>query len=132
MAPEIEGTAGLKEAVGLYDFAVDGGGIGAITLRSPNKMQGNEIPAGAVIMGGYLDVETACLSATGTMALGSEGAADLLAATAQAGLTVGRKSLIPAFTGATTVKTTAKRSIALTIATAAFTDGKFRVVVFYR
>lgn len=113
---------------GDYDFAVDGGLVSTIVLRTTD----GPLPLGAVILGGYLDVLTALLSATGTVALNSEGAADLLAATAQAGLTLGRKSIIPAFTGATTVKTTAERNPAMVIATAAFTAGKFRLVVYYQ
>src|SRR5262245_7891516 len=131
--PQIEGSRRIKEAKGEYDFAVDGGGVGTIVLRaSAEDSLGNEIPNGAVIEGGDLEVDTAVLSATGTVAVQAESAADLLAATGQAGLTVGRKSLVPAFTGATTVKTTAKRSLTIVIATAALTAGKFRVVVFYR
>jgi hypothetical protein len=45
----------------------------------------------------------------------------------------GRKSVIPAFTGATSLKTTtATRSIKATIAVAALTAGKFRVVLWFR
>lgn len=131
--PVIEGTARLKTASAEYDFAVDGGATGTIALRSaPGDIQGNLVPAGSVITGGYIDVETACLSATGTMQFQVEGAGDLSAALAQAGLTVGRKSVTPAGTGATAVKTTAARSIAVVIATAAFTAGKLRVVLFYK
>lgn len=124
---QMPGTKALKIWRGDYDFAIDGGAQSTIVLRT----QDGPIPLGAVIMGGYLDVLTACLSATGTMALNSEGAADLLAATAQAGLTLGRKSIVPAFTGATMVKTTADRNVAVTIATAAFTAGKFSLVLIY-
>jgi len=124
----MEGTKELKHWSGFYDFAVDGGGTGTITLRSNS----GAIPAGAIIFGGVLDIETSCASATGTMALQGEAAADLLAATAQAGLTAGRKSLIPVFTGATTVKTTVVRNPALVIATAAFTAGKFELILYYR
>jgi hypothetical protein len=123
----IEGTTKLKTVVAAYDFAVDGGAVGTITLRGDNS-----IPAGSVITGGFIDVETACASATGTMALQAEGAGDILAATGQAGLTVGRKSVVPAGTGATSVKTTAARSLQVVIATAAFTAGKFTVTLFYR
>ena|SRR5437773_4166977 len=126
--PTMPSTRAWKTWQGDYDFAVDGGATSTIVLRSAD----GPIPLGAVIMGGYLDVLTACLSATGTMQLNSEAAADLLAATAQAGLTLGRKSLIPVFTGATTVKTTAERNPALVIATAAFTAGKFSLILFYR
>ena len=123
----IPGTRALKTFVGDYDFAVDGGGTGTIVLRS----ESGPIPNGAIIVGGYLDVQTACLSGTGTIALQSNAAADVLAASAQAALTVGIKSIIPAFTGATAVKLTAERSPAMVIATAAFTAGKFRLVLVY-
>jgi hypothetical protein len=123
----IESTRRPKAVEAVYDFAVDGGATGTITLRGDNT-----IPAGSVITGGYIDVETACLSATGTMAIQAEGAGDILAATAQAGLTAGRKSVVPAGTGATSVKTTVGRSLQLVIATAAFTAGKLRVVLFYK
>lgn len=129
--PVMEGTTRLKTAQAVYDFAVDGGGTGTITLRSDDSV-GSALPSGAVITAGYLDIETACLSGTGTMALQAEAAGDLLAATLEAGLTAGRKSLVPAGTGATSVKTTQPRSLQLVIATAAFTAGKFRLVVFYK
>jgi hypothetical protein len=124
----MEGTRALKTWAGDYDFAVDGGAQGTITLRSND----GPIPSGAMIEGGVLDVGSSCLSATGTMALQVEGAGDILATVGQAGVTAGRKSTIPAFTGATTVKTTAVRSPALVIATAAFTAGAFRLILFYR
>lgn len=133
--PIIEGSTSLKTVQAEYDFAVDGGATSTITLRAApdnGDNQGNTIPVGAVITGGYIDVATSCLSATGTIAVQVEGAGDILAATAQAGLTAGRKSVIPAGTGATAVKTTTARSIAIVIATAAFTAGKFRVVLFYK
>jgi len=123
----LAGTRGPKTYVGEYDFALDGGATGTIVLRS----ESGPIPNGAVITGGYLDVITACLSGTGTMALQANAAADMLAASAQAALTVGVKSIIPAGTGATAVKTTAERSPAVVIATAAFTAGKFRLVLTY-
>lgn len=131
--PVIEGTSRLKTAQAVYDFAVDGGATGTITLRSASDdIQGNTIPAGSVITGGYLDVETACVSATGTMAIQAEGAGDVLGASAQAALTTGRKDLAVDSTGSTAAKTTVARSLQLVIATAAFTAGKFRVVVFYK
>lgn len=123
----IEGTRSPKTWIGLYDFAVDGGAQSTIVLRS----QDGPIPNGSVIEGGTLDIETSCASATGTMALNSEGAADLLAATAAAGLTAGRKDIIPDNTGSTAIKLTAARNPALVIATAAFTAGKFRLILHY-
>lgn len=135
--PQLEGTRGLKEAKGEYDFAVDGGAIGSITLRAaPDDALGNTIPAGSVIEGGYVEVDTIFgAGAGGTIAIGAEAAGDLVAAAIFSGVpwsTVGRKSVIPAFTGATTVKTTVERKLVATIAVAAVTAGKMRAVVFYR
>ncbi len=133
MSPIIEGTTRPKSAVGEFDFAVDGGAVGAITLRSA---EGNVIPAGSVVTGGYIEVDTAFTSGgSATVALSVEGAGDLQAAAAVSGApfsSTGRKSIVPAGTGATSVKTTAARSLTLTVATAALTAGKGRVVVFYR
>lgn len=126
--PISAGTKKLKEWRGEYSFAVDGGATGTITLRTDDGV----IPSGAVVFGGYLDITTACLSGSGTMALQVEGAADMLAATGQAGLTVGIKDIIPDCTGSAAVKTTADRNPKLVIATAAFTAGIFTLTLFWR
>lgn len=127
----IEGTQRLKSITGEYDFAVDGGAIGAITLRGDNT-----IPAGSVITGGYLEVDTLFTTGTAaTMAISVEAANDVIAATVVSGApysTTGRKSVIPAFTGATSLKTTVARSIVATIAVGTVTAGKGRVVLFFR
>jgi hypothetical protein len=135
--PQIEGTRRLKEAKGEYDFAVDGGAISTIILRaSADDSVGNEVPNGAVIEGGYIEVLTILASGgAATVAVNSEAAGDLQAAAAFNGApwsTTGKKSITPAFTGATVVTATAKRNLAIAIAAAALTGGKFRVVVFYR
>jgi hypothetical protein len=133
--PIIEGSTGIKTAVGEYDFAVDGGAISTITLRSSNSL-GNAVGSGAVILGGYIEVDTVVTSGgAGTLGVNSEAAGDLLAATVVSGApwsSTGRKSIIPVFTGATTVKTTAARALTVTVGAFALTAGKFRVVVFYR
>lgn len=123
----IEGTRAPKSVTASYDFAVDGGATGTITLRGDNT-----IPTGSVITGGFVDVETACASATGTIAIQAEAAGDIVATAGEASFTTGRKSVIPAGTGATSVKTTAARNIKIVIATAAFTAGKFTVTLFYK
>lgn len=135
--PVMPGTHELKEAVGEFDFAVDGGAVSQITLRSPLYVStGNDIPAGSVIEGGYLEVDTLATSGgTPAVSVDVETAGDVIASgtLAATGLsTTGRKSVIPSFTGATTVKTTVRRQIKVTIGTAALTAGKFRVVLFYR
>lgn len=120
----------VQVARGRYDFAVDGGAVGDIDLTSSTQ-----IPANAVVLGGFIEVDTILASGgSATVALKTEGAADLLAATAFGSSpwsTTGRKSIIPVFTGATTVKTAAARKLQATIATAALTGGAFDVVVFY-
>lgn len=135
--PIIEGTTGFKEASGEYDFVVDGGAVSTITLRSAGGASlGNTLPAGSVVTGGYIEVDTALTSGgSATVAVSVESAGDLQAAAAFSGApwsTTGRKSVTPAFTGATGVKTTVARSVTITIATAALTAGKFRVVLYYR
>lgn len=127
----IEGTSRTKVVVGEYDFAVDGGAIGAITLRGDNT-----VPAGSVVLYGYMEVDTAFTTGTAaTMAISVEAANDIISATVVSGApysTTGRKSIIPAATGATSVKTTVARSIVATIATGTVTAGKMRVVLVYK
>lgn len=132
--PIIEGTRIAKTAVGEYDFAVDGGAIGSITLRP--LLGDNQIPAGSVITHGFIEIDTGFTTGTAaTMSINIEGAGDIVAATVVSGApysTAGRKSIIPVATGATTVKTTVARSIVATIATGTVTAGKGRVVVYFR
>lgn len=130
----IEGTTRpYKVASAEYDFAVEGGAIGTVTLHStPGDMNGNVVPAGSVVLGGFIEVTTAVAqAATGTLAVSLESAGDLQAA-AGPGHSLGRKSVVPAFTGATSIKTTANRSVTMTIGTIVVTAGKLTVTVFYR
>lgn len=121
--------AGLKIARGDYNFATDGGAIGSINLMA------DTIPSGAIVLGGFIEVDTALTSGgAATGRLDVEAAGDLQAAAVVSGApwsTVGRKSITPAFTGATAVKLTAARNIVFAIATAALTAGKFKVILFY-
>jgi hypothetical protein len=123
-----EGT-GTKWMRGRYDFAVDGGAIGMITISAEN------IPANAIILGGVVEVDTAVTSGgAGTLAIQVEAAGDIVAAAAVSGApwsTTGRKSVIPAFTGATTVKTTVARPIVVVIAAATLTAGVVDVLLAY-
>lgn len=130
--PYMEGTRGLKSYKGEYAFATDGGAVSSITLRSED----GPIPSGSVILGGYLEIDTPFTSGgAATVAVTAESAGDLLAAAVVSGApwsTTGRKSIIPVFTGATTVKTTASRAPVFTVAVAALTAGVGRLVLFYR
>ena len=123
-------NGGLQVAVADYAFASEGGAVGTIALTGSTF-----IPSGAVILGGYLEVTTPPTSGgAATIAVQVEGAGDIIAAAAISGApwsTAGRKSVVPVFTGATTVKTTAARDISIVVATAALTAGVFRVALVY-
>jgi hypothetical protein len=133
--PVVEGTSKIKVAQGEYDFAVDGGAIGTIALRGGGAL-GGLIPAGSVLLGGYIEIDTGFTTSTAaTMAVQAEAANDLQTATVVSGApfsTTGRKAIVPVWTAATTVKTTAARALTAVIATGTITAGKGRVVVFYR
>jgi hypothetical protein len=122
----------IKVARGDYSFAVDGGTVSTIAL-----MGATNIPSGAVVIGGYIDITTTLTSGgAATIAVQVEGAGDIVAATAVASWTAGLKNILPADTtaslsAATRVKTTAARDISIVIATAALTAGVFKVVLFY-
>jgi hypothetical protein len=132
----IEGTnrvgAGLngrpKVAVAEYDFAVDGGATGTLTLR------GDQIPAGAVIVDSLINVKTKPESGgEATISLGGEAEGDLQAAkkVSEAPWSTATPKRGAVTATATPVVTTAARSITAKIATAALTKGKFQVVVTY-
>lgn len=130
----IEGTTAVKTWVGEYDFAVDGGVAGTITLRGVGAAAG-PIPNGAVVYDGYLEMLTALSGGTSTGALQVEAANDTVNQAATTGApwsTTGVKSLIQTGAGANAVKTTAARSPAFVIGTANLTQGKFRLVLQYR
>jgi hypothetical protein len=131
--PIIEGTSGLKTWTGSYSFAVDGGAVSAIVMRSND----GPIPSGSMVVSGYIDVTTLCTSAgsTATIALHVEGAGDLQAAAAVSGApfsSTGRKDIVPDATGSTAIKLTAVRSPTATIAVEAVTAGVFSLTLFYK
>jgi hypothetical protein len=119
---------GMKSWKFEYDFAKDGGVVGDITLR------GAPIPVGAVILGGYVDVETAVTSdGSATVALKVTGTADILAATAKASLSLAALLIaVPDFAtvgDAVRVASSAK-SVVASVAVADLTAGKFHVHLF--
>lgn len=123
-----EGT-GTKWARARYDFAVDGGAIGTIAITA------EKIPPNAIILGGVVEVDLVPTSGgAATVAIQVEAANDIVTAAAVSGApwsTTGRKSVIPAFTGATTVKTTVARDISIVIAAATLTAGQIDVLLAY-
>lgn len=113
----------IRESVGYYDFAVDGGAAGTINLR------GDSIPAGASILAYKIGVDTALTSGgSATAALGVAANGDILTATAFGSApwsTTGTKAEVR---GQALSQVTAA-PIKFTIATAALTGGAFRVRV---
>ena len=113
-----------------YNFADDGGVIGDIVLDA-------KLPDNAVIVGGMIDVETTLTSATdaATVALKVEGANDIVLAVAiSAGgnpWDAGQQDVIPDFTAANAVKTSAKRTVTATVAVEALTAGRFTGALLY-
>lgn len=131
-SPTAEGVPagyGVNWARVRYDFAVEGGAIGTIDLAT------DTIPANSVILGGFVDVITPPGSAaSGTLGIGVESGADIVAAAAVSGApwsTTGRKAVIPAWTGPTSVRTTAARTIKAIIATGALNAGQVDVYLAY-
>lgn len=133
MTSAIPGGTNLKTVQAEYDFAVDGGAVGTIVLRQSGSTLPNIIPAGGVILGGYIEVLTTATSGgAATIGVNSEAAGDIkAAATGVATYTAGVVPVVPSW-GTGAVKTTAARNLAITIAVAALTAGKFRVVVMYK
>jgi hypothetical protein len=113
-----------------YSFATDAGAVGTLALIGTTA-----IPAGAIVLGGLLEVTTPPTSGgAATIAVQVEAANDTVAAAAVSGApwsTTGRKSVIPVFTGATSLKTTAARDVSIVIGTAALTAGGFTVYLAY-
>ena len=128
--PGATARGAVARATATYSFARDGGAVGTINLP------GDVVPSGSTVLGGYIDVTTVLTSAgAATAGAQVEAAGDLQPAVVVTGApwsTTGRKSITPAFTGATSLRTTADRSIALAVGTAALTAGAFTVVLFYQ
>lgn len=113
-----------------YSFAVNGGAIGATSLKD---VEGNDaiLPDNAIITNVVIDTITTPTSAgLATIALNSEAAGDLKAALAIASYT-GIIAGIPINTAATAVKLSADRTIQATIAAFVLTAGQFHVFVEY-
>lgn len=107
-----------------YDFARHGGAQGSITI-------GN-LPSGAWILGGWMNVETAPVGAGASIGISSEGAGDIVAVAAIAGApwsTTGKKAIIPKRNTpeSTSILTTAARNISFVISGADLTAGKVQL-----
>lgn len=117
-----------------YDFDVLGGAVGTVQLKDDQGLPA-VLPAGAIIQRSYVDVVTAVTSGgAATVALRSVNAADILGATAIAGLVVGKVEGIQVGSMATAIKMPSTtpytgQAVSATIAVAALTAGKFYLFV---
>lgn len=130
----IESTALVKTAEYEYDFAVDGGAVSTIVLRSVKSSASTAIPNGSRVLRVALDVLTALSGGTSTGAIQIEAANDTVNQAATTGApwsTTGIKAGIE-LGAATAVKTTAARNPSFVIGTAVLTQGKFRLIVEYQ
>lgn len=116
-----------------YNFAVDGGTIGAIASKTV-------IPGGAIVIGGFVNVITTCTSAgadAGTMAISVKSANDIVSAIAISDGTnpwdAGLHAIVPKRNTpeSTAIVTTAPRYVTFTIATQNFTAGRIVVYLEY-
>ncbi len=129
------GSLAIKSEVRMlkatYDFAVNGGATGAVTLKGIDG-QDAVLPNKAIVVDCLIDVITpGTTSASGTMSLSTgQVAADLKAALAAASYT-GLVACIPVGTAASSIKMTADRTVVGLIATGALTAGKWNVLLYY-
>lgn len=123
-----KGTTPMLVATGTYDFAVDGGAISTITLKT-NTL----IPAGAIISGAHIHAATAPVGASATVAVGTSAGSSttsILTATAITSLTL-NAVITGTVTGALPIRLTAAGYITVTIATTALTAGKLKIYIHY-
>lgn len=120
------GAIGVSRAT--YNFAIDGGAIGAI-IPSISPV----IPANAIVFGGIINVITAPTGAGASIALGTSAGSSstaLKAATVIANYT-GLVALVPVWSAGSSFKMSAAGQIQLTVSGAALTAGKMDILVEY-
>lgn len=98
---------------------------------------GVTLPIHAIVVGGFIDVNTAFTGdSNATLAIHVQGANDIISAAAVSGApwsTIGRKAIVPKANTpeSTSVKTTAAREITCTVAVAALLTGKLSGYLYY-
>jgi len=107
-----------------YDFATHGGAVSSIVIGT--------LPAGAIVTGGFMLVETGIVGAGATAGIDSEATSDIVTAAAVSGApwsTTGKKAINPKMSTpeSTSITTTVARNVVLTITAAVLTAGKFKL-----
>jgi len=100
---------------------------------------GSVLPASAIIVGGFMDVNTAFTSAggnAGEIAISLQAANDVQTSVAVSGApwsTIGRKAIVPKANTpeSTSLKTSAAKQITATVITQALTAGKVTIYLYY-
>ena len=118
-------------------FEFDAGVVANRTVAA--HVTGVTLPANAIVVGGFYDVNTAFTSAstnTGEIAISVQAANDILSALAVSDAklgTIGRKAIVPKANTpeSTSVKTSAAKEITCTVAVAALTAGKLTGYLYY-
>ena len=129
----------VQRQCALYDFDKHGGATGTINLNtvSSGRPLGISFPAGAMILAGFVVVETLFAGATATIGLGvtgggGYGTVGVLGATAVASFDEGAVlPLVQTYAGAGEIALplSAAGDLSVEIATAALTAGKMLIVV---
>lgn len=107
-----------------YSFATHGGAISSIAI--------GKLPAGATVIGGYMNVETAPVGAGASIGITIESAGDAVAVAAIAGApwsTTGKKAIVPKRNTpeSTSFTTTVDRDILFVISAVPLTAGKVQL-----
>jgi hypothetical protein len=131
--PVLVGNSFLRMARFLFDCAV------AANLTIAAHGTGVFIPANAVVVGGFVNVNTLFTSANannGTIAISVEAANDIISAAAVSGApysSIGRKAIVPKFNTpeSTAVLASVQREITCTVAVSALLTGKLTGYLFY-
>jgi hypothetical protein len=112
-----------------YDFAIDGGAVGNITLR------GGRVPGGSIVTDVFTQLVTPLAGGTGTdtVSLTLESAGDVQAAVARNGAPwTGAGSKRHSFTSTTApIVTTTERGVVMNISASVLTAGKFNTFIRY-
>lgn len=133
-----DGLGGLRVARFTFDTAgLDSAGVSNTTVAA--HPTGVTLPIHAIVVGGFVDVNTAFTSQNtnnATIAIKVESANDIISAAAVSGApysTIGRKAIVPKANTpeSTSVKATAAREITCTVATSILTAGKLTGYIYY-
>lgn len=132
----VNGIGNLRVARFTFDTAAnDSAGVSNTTVAAHGM--GVTLPSNAIVVGGFVDVNTVFTSGgSGTLAISIEGANDIISAAAVSGApysTIGRKAITPKANTpeSTSVKASAAREITCTVATAALTAGKLTGYIYF-